>query len=318
MLGPDPLLQHRSEKGAAGGREPDERRILEVHFPTVRVGDHSREGCDPDRPQRRRRGNAFGELREENEQRHRDEPAADTEKGGEDPRHDADGDQTHAAYRMDMTCRAMVVALFSFGAVLGLAGPASSDPAAVGSSFYVVRGDPHLCPSPLCGGYWVALANRARTRCSDGALRPRCYVAKSVDEARRPLSVNVPEEALVRAEHEAQEFPSFGKLGVLLVAEVWKPVGGPAKGDFYRLRDTGVRCIRAPCFSVRAARLNGRARFTFSDLDLKPTGTSNDDLALAVLDPQGLLAAGKASTTEDGGRVFRATRIYLRAAKPRA
>jgi len=138
---------------------------------------------------------------------------------------------------MDMTCRAMVVALFSFGAVLGLAGPASSDPAAVGSSFYVVRGDPRLCPSPLCGGYWVALANRARTRCSDGALRPRCYVAKSVDEARRPLSVNVPEEALVRAEHEAQEFPSFGKLGVLLVAEVWKPVGGPAKGDFYRLRD---------------------------------------------------------------------------------
>ena len=34
------------------------------------------------------------------------------------------------------------------------------------------RPDPRMCPSPRCGGYWVALANRARTRCSDGVLRP--------------------------------------------------------------------------------------------------------------------------------------------------
>ena len=219
---------------------------------------------------------------------------------------------------MDMTCRALAVALLGWGSLLGLAGPASSDPAAVGASFYVVRADPRLCPSPLCGGYWVALANRARTRCGDGALRPRCYVAKFVDEARQPLSAEVPQEALVRAASEAQEFTGFGKLGVLVVAEVWKPVGGPAKGDFYRLRDTGVRCIRAPCFSKRAARLNGQARFTFSDLDLRPIGVTNDDLAVALLDPQGLLASGNVLMTGDGGRLFRASRVYLRAATPRA
>lgn len=219
---------------------------------------------------------------------------------------------------MDMTCRALAVALLGWGSLLGLAGPASSDPAAVGASFYVVRADPRLCPSPLCGGYWVALANRARTRCGDGALRPRCYVAKFVDEQRQPLSAEVPQEALVRAASEEQEFPGFGKLGVLVVAEVWKPVGGPAKGDFYRLRDTGARCIRAPCFSKRAARLNGRARFTFSDLNLRPTGVTSDDLAVALLDPQGLLASGNVLTTEGGGRIFRASRVYLRAAKPRA
>jgi len=219
---------------------------------------------------------------------------------------------------MDMTCRALVAALLACGALLGLARPAGGEQATVGSSFYVVRGDPRLCPSPLCGGYWVALANRARTRCSDGALRPRCYVATLVGETRQPLSVAVPEEALAHGALQAQEFASFGRLGVLVVAEVWRPVGGPAKGDFYRLRDTGARCIRAPCFSMRAVRLNGREQFTFSDLDLRPTGADTDDLAVALLDPQGLLASGRASTTAERGRVFRATRVYLRAATPRA
>lgn len=213
---------------------------------------------------------------------------------------------------MDMICRALVVALLGCGALLGLAGPASSDPAAVRSPFYVVRGDPRLCPSPLCGGYWVALANRARTRCGDGALRPRCYVAAAVDEARQPLSANVPQEALVRAALEAQEYPGFAKLGVLVVAEVWQPVGKPAEGGFFLLQDMAVRCVRAPCFSIRATRLNGRAR-TISDFDLKPAGAADSVLARALRDPQGLLAVGRISATGDGGRIFRATRIYLRA-----
>ncbi len=211
---------------------------------------------------------------------------------------------------MDMTCRALTAALFVGAALLGLAGPASSR-AAVAPPFYVVRTDPRLCPSPTCGGYWVALANRARTRCDDGALRPRCYVASVLTTA------SVPDEALVRAALETQDFPGFGKLGVLLVAEVWAPVGGPARGDFYRLRDMGARCLRASCFSMRATRLNGSGRFTFSDLDLPPAAR-NGDPALSLFDPQGLLAVGRASRTDEGGRVFRATRVYLRAAKPRA
>ena len=70
----------------------------------------------------------------------------------------------------------MVIAL---AAVLGMialsAGAASAKP----SAHYVVRVDPRLCPSPLCGGYWVSLANRHRTRCHDGVRRARCYVASA-------------------------------------------------------------------------------------------------------------------------------------------
>jgi len=49
MLGRDALLQHRPEKGTAGGGKADERRVREVHFPAKGVGDHSRQGGDPDR-----------------------------------------------------------------------------------------------------------------------------------------------------------------------------------------------------------------------------------------------------------------------------
>jgi len=257
-------------------------------------------------------------VREEDEQRDGDQPATDSEEGGEHPGHEANGNQAHETYRMDMICRALVAAILGCGALLGLAGPAASEVGAAGSSFYVVRSDPRLCPSPLCGGYWIALANRARTRCSDEALRPRCYVAKMVGEVGQPLSATVPEGALTYGALEVQEFGGLGKLGVLGVAEVWKPVGGAVRGDFYRLRDIGVRCIRAPCFSMRATRLNGGAPFTFSDLDVRPAGAGTDDLGVALFDPQGLLASGHVSPTSEGGRVFRATRVYLRVAKPRA
>jgi hypothetical protein len=44
----------------------------------------------------------------------------------------------------------------------------------------VVEPDLRKCVTPLCGGYWVALANHARTVCHDGALRPRCYMTISM------------------------------------------------------------------------------------------------------------------------------------------
>jgi len=226
---------------------------------------------------------------------------------------------------MDMTCRALVVALFACGALLGLASPASSDPAVAGSSFYVVQGDPRLCPSPLCGGYWVALANRARIRCSDGALRPRCYVAQAIGDDRRPLGAGLPDGSLVRAEIASRRFGSFGELGALVVADVWAPVGGGAKGDYFRARDLGVRCVRAPCFSIRTTRVNGTSRITVSSLDLlsatassQPTRGELARAQAALTSTDGLFVLGRIIRTGEAGSILQASRIYLRAAKRRA
>lgn len=206
---------------------------------------------------------------------------------------------------------------------LAAAGPAAPRPLLAARSIYVVQPDPRLCPSPLCGGYWVSRANQARTRCHDGLLRSRCYVAVVASEATgEPLGTGLPPTALARASIGSRPFDGVGDLGVLFVTEAWGP-GGPRKatGDFFRLVDTGVRCIRAPCFSLRVSRLNRPYRITVSDVDLRPAllrAKALEQAEAALATPEGLLAAGAISPTASGGRVFRASQVFLRLALPRA
>src|SRR5919198_2882542 len=131
--------------------------------------------------------------------------------------------------------------------VLGLGAaraPASPSPPDAAAAFYVVRPDPRECPSPLCGGYWVALANRARTRCSDGLLRPRCYVAYVLD-ARDTDELGAVSGSLAKGVLEFRDSPDFGRLGQLTVSGIWAPVAQKtATGRFFRLHDTGIRCVR--------------------------------------------------------------------------
>lgn len=189
------------------------------------------------------------------------------------------------------------------------AGSAEAKPA----QEYVVRVDPRLCPSPLCGGYWVALANHRRTRCADGLHRARCYVARAW-----PGSRVIEDGALVRGGIAAEEHPGFGRLGILIATKVRNPRGTAATGDYYRLRDLGIRCVRAPCFSIRAFRLNTSARTMLSGVDLEPAGLELEGDVARALDGEGLFAAGRLVSTDDGGRVLSATRVYLTGARPRA
>jgi hypothetical protein len=195
-------------------------------------------------------------------------------------------------------------------AVTGLqAGWAEAKPA----QEYIARADPRLCPSPLCGGYWVALANHRRTRCVDGVYRSRCYVASAW-----PASRAIEDGALVRGGIAAEEHPGFGRLGILIATKVRNPEGAAASGAYYRLRDSGIRCVREPCFSIRASRLNTSSTALLSGVDLEPAGLELEgDIAIA-LTGEGLFAAGRLVSTNDGGRVLRATRVYLTGAKPRA
>jgi hypothetical protein len=198
-----------------------------------------------------------------------------------------------------------------------LAGSAAGRQPPTGTAMYVVRHDPRLCPSPLCGGYWVAIANGARTRCVDGLRYPRCYVADAVHSDGGPV-VDITEEALVRGAMDVGR----DDLGELVVSAIYAPTGeATPAGGFYRVTDTGIRCVRAPCFSYRVAQANGATRTTASSLDLDaadatPKAVGRAFAALATKD--GLYARGRFARTPDGGRVFRALRLYLRAMPPRA
>jgi hypothetical protein len=126
----------------------------------------------------------------------------------------------------------------------------------------------------------------------------------------------------VRADLEPWNFEGVGRLGVLAVAVVFTPAGtASVSGGYYRVVDIGVRCIRAPCFSYRATQVNGSTRTTMSDVDLRAAQATPAEVARAegaLHTKNGLLARGRFARTSDGGRVFRALRLYLRAPQPRA
>jgi hypothetical protein len=200
-------------------------------------------------------------------------------------------------------------------AVVAVASAARQPPS--GTAMYVVRVDPRLCPSPMCGGYWVALANGARTRCQDGLRHPRCYVARAVRPGGRPLG-GIADGSLVRGAID----DGRDDFGVLLASAAYAPAGtAPVRGGYYRVADNGIRCVRAPCFSFTFRQVNGRTRGQISGVDLdtaraKPSEVARGLTALGTKD--GLYAQGRFTSGLDGGRVLHATRFFLRAPLPRA
>lgn len=187
----------------------------------------------------------------------------------------------------------------------------------VGTAIFVIRQDQRLCPSPLCGGYWVEIANGARTRCADGLRHPRCYVARAVDAKGGPLE-SVADGALARGTIDVGR----DDLGELQASAVYAPAGrATGTGRYYRLVDTGVRCVRAPCFSYRATQVNGSTLTKVSGVDLAASQATSGEISRAeatLHTKSGLLARGRFAKSPDGGRVFRALRLFLRAPQPRA
>ena len=209
----------------------------------------------------------------------------------------------------------LVAALALVSAVVATSTAARQPP--TGTAIYVVRVDKRLCPSPLCGGYWVAIANGARTRCADGLRYPRCYVARAIDSARQPLA-SIEEGSLVRGGLDSGR----DDLGELVATAVFAPAGrATLAGGYYRVTDTRIRCVRAPCFSWRATQANGSTRTPISGVDLEAASATASEIAraqAALHTKSGLLARGRFVPGADGARVFEALRLYLRATQPRA
>lgn len=154
------------------------------------------------------------------------------------------------------------------GAALVLALTSGIAPAAATSpspASYLVRPDLRLCPSPLCGGAWIRRANHTRTRCLDGMVRSECYVARVIG-----WRAEIGPDILVRGRIEPARVPGFPDLARLRANSVWRPtLATPWQGAVFRVRDTGIRCVTAPCFSLVATALESTRRLELSGIDLK-------------------------------------------------
>lgn len=196
--------------------------------------------------------------------------------------------------------------------------------------FQVTRRDWRKCLEPICGGYFVRRVNQAKTRCANGTMQPECYVA-SIQLTDIGLSPR--EAADVRARLESGKvilkastyklrFAGW-TLGVLKANEAWVGVTGsvPA-GSFYRVADSGIRCITTPCPMTRASVLNGSAYDDLVDVHLESTALPADSASLARAQTElgtdeGILVAGGIGTPgcashEFCGSFITASEFYLR------
>jgi hypothetical protein len=213
---------------------------------------------------------------------------------------------------------------------IGHSSPAAGDTPAAVSSYYLGRGDPRACPSPICGGVWVHLVNKNGTPCGSGHSLHECYAA-SVDVSRIRVSEELRTRlpglvaaglALARGTIVLGRIEGFPDLPILVASEVWLASSSPRppEGPFRVLRDNGVRCVAAPCFSTHTARLNSGRHTNVSrvDLMLVRTTRAERDHARERVAAGGLIASGRVVREPNAGpagdgRAFVATQFYVRA-----
>jgi hypothetical protein len=199
-----------------------------------------------------------------------------------------------------------------------------------GTATYLrVRPDLRMCPSPMCGGWWAGRVNRDTIVCGNGLVVPECYAAmldfsalELADERRARIEqVLANGTALLRGRLARGTVvgPSPSRqLDTLVVTEIWLRSGqARSRGLAYRVEDNGVRCIRAPCFSLHASVLNTAAHRNVSSLDLEASGASQAAVrrARAALDGTGVMVEGRVVAGGPAGdRTLRASAFWLRAA----
>ena len=189
---------------------------------------------------------------------------------------------------------------------LTTAATSASVPAA---PIFRVRPDLRMCPSPACGGFWVARANRATTVCAGGAARAWCYVA----EITLPKPVASRGELLARGRIVHLGAGEAGPTDRFVATATWPAATrAPAIGAVYLVSDNGIRCIRAPCFTLRVATVNTSRATTASALDLSGIGAATlGQRAHAAVSKGGLLVAGTIRRDTDGGRTIVASQFFL-------
>jgi hypothetical protein len=194
-------------------------------------------------------------------------------------------------------------------------------------SHYVrVRKDQRRCVSPLCGGFWVSRVNYTSMRCADGTVARECYVA-DLDTTALGLSEAANTRfgerlmngyAITRGRIISRTFGSFGNLGAFIAQEGFDAVvdTAPTSNTVYLAHGPRRICVRAPCLSWDADKLNGTSSSAISSLpfarvaDITAAQVSRAQMQLDSA--QGVVVAGTLRETPGGGRELMPSQVYLR------
>ena len=203
----------------------------------------------------------------------------------------------------------------SFGAVSALTPERTSlseskpRDVASNSTFYIARPDMRKCASPLCGGYFIRRVNNSLTRCANGRYLSECYVTSIDWNGMTEVEIS---RALLRGTILTKGNRN-GRYGVLKVSQVWlAPDDHKPAGDFYRVRDLGIRCIAAPCLSHLEGKLNTTLERKIAGVALNEGG---EQAQTAMTSTTGIIVAGVHSpVTGPAGRseMLKASQFYVR------
>ncbi len=179
------------------------------------------------------------------------------------------------------------------------------------STYYAIRRDTRKCLYPMCGGYWAQRLNRAKAICADGSSAESCYVAELDQSALKIASADG--ASILRGKIAKQQI-NGSSFGVFKATEAWRAATEAAPtGLFYRVDDSGIFCVKAPCPSLHRAKLNSILGGNFDELDLTPSGATQDqiDEAMNAIFRSAVLIAGRRS----GGKIT-ASQLYTRTDDP--
>jgi hypothetical protein len=177
-------------------------------------------------------------------------------------------------------------------------------------TYYFVKPDLRRCASPYCGGVFYQLANATTTKCFDGKKAEWCYAAGQ-DTSRLGLSevgvgtyieqlnnsaLSDGSKVLVRAVVGYKDWGNgLGSFANLRPSEAWVGQGpGPASGVIAKIEDSGVRCIAAPCPSLREKKLNSSVQAAIADLGWDKSGATDEQIGAALdrMHTDGLIVSG--------------------------
>lgn len=186
--------------------------------------------------------------------------------------------------------------------------------------YFTARRDQRKCMSPMCGGWFVKRVNNSKTRCVNGSYASECYVAGIDLSALGQISESVEiGSAVLRGAIRSSQI-NGQRWGSFAANEAWVgQTGSQPSGSFYRAKDNGIRCIKAPCPSVSARKLDTSASRRLTDVDLSATATpaTQQQIDAAMQDvfasPDGLIVAGPITTMKNGGHALVASEFYRRA-----
>ncbi len=254
--------------------------------------------------------------------------------------HDVRSGTPRAPARGDMTTRSLIASSL-LAALAACADPGIEDDLAVDDAsegdsakadaggtytYYFIEQDSRKCASPFCGGIFYKLANASKTKCVDGTKQERCYAA-STDWDRAGLDdsgfakVNEGKgSTLVRATIGKRDWGSdLGVFGELRPSEIWPgQLDVLHDGVLVKVEDTGVRCLSAPCPSLREKKLNASSRADLAELGFEGSGATDEQIGQAFdqMHSTGLIISGdryKVTGPAGSAKARTVTQFWLRA-----